>query len=101
MDLSAKRYVKGSDLLTRDIAGEVIIVPIRDRVGDLDSIYTLNEVGALIWKLIDGQTPVSRILEAVQREYEVAAVEAEKDLSDFLGSLEAEGLIRPSRGSRG
>jgi len=56
MDISAKCFVKESNFVTRCIADETIIVPIRDTVGDLDSIYTLNEVGTTIWQLIDGQT---------------------------------------------
>ena len=42
------------------IAGETIVVPIRGQVGDLESIYNLNEVGSVIWEMTDGQTPVSR-----------------------------------------
>ena len=39
-------------LVTRSIAGETIIVPICGRLGDLDSIFTLNEVGSHIWRLL-------------------------------------------------
>jgi len=39
------RFVKEPDLVTRLIAGETIIVPIRDGVGDLNAVYTLNQVG--------------------------------------------------------
>jgi len=35
-------------------------------------------------------------MEAVRNEYEVGEGEAEKDLLDFLRSLEDAGLIRPS-----
>jgi len=89
-----KQFVKASDCVTRCITGETIIVPVSGGVGDLDSIYTVNEVGTRIWELIDGRIPVSRIIEAITNEYEITAEEAEKDIVDFLGSLEAAGLIR-------
>ena len=88
-------FVKEKDLVTRDIAGESIIVPIKGHVGDLEGIFTLNEVGAMIWQLMDGQTTGRQLAEAVRDEYNVEATEAEKDVVDFLRSLEDAGLIRP------
>ena len=89
-------FVKENDLVTRDVAGEMIIVPIKGHVGDLEGVFTLNELGAMIWQLMDGQTTVSQLMEAVQNEYDVGAAESEKDVVDFLSSLEDAGLIRPS-----
>jgi hypothetical protein len=87
-------FVKENDLVTRDVAGERIIVPIKGHVGDLEGVYTLNELGATIWQLINGQTTARELAEAVK--YDVGAAEAEKDVVDFLRSLEDAGLIRPS-----
>jgi hypothetical protein len=73
------------------------IVPIKGHVGDLEGVYTLNELGATIWQLINGQTTARELAEAaVRKEYDVGAAEAEKDVVDFLRSLEDAGLIRPS-----
>ena len=94
------QYTKEADLVSREIAGETIIVPIRGRVGDLDSIYTLNEVGASIWNLIDGRTTVSQIVEAICGAFEVTAEEARKDALEFLETLKQANLIRPSGNDR-
>ena len=91
-------FVKEKDLVTRDVAGEEIIVPIKGHVGDLEGVFTLNEVGAMIWRLIDGKTTIRQLTQAVRDEYDVEASEAEKDVVDFLRSLEDAGLIRPSEG---
>src|SRR5574337_1294108 len=88
------RFIKASDWVTRCITGETIIVPVRGGACDLDSIYTVNEVGTRIWELIDGRTPVSRIIDAITNEYEITAEEAVQDTVDFLASLEAAGLIQ-------
>ena len=87
-------FAKESDLVTRLIAGETIIVPIRNGVGDLNAIYTLNEVGTRIWQLIDGQTRVEQMIKAITAEYEVPKEEAEKDIVEYLDSLEQAGLIK-------
>ncbi len=88
-------FAKKNDLVTRDVAGEKIIVPIKGHVGDLEGVFTLNELGTMIWELINGQTTVSELVEAVRSEYDVGVEEAEKDVVDFLRSLEDAGLIRP------
>jgi hypothetical protein len=85
--------VKENNFVTREIAGETIVVPIRARTEDLDSIFTLNELGTMIWNLIDGRTNVSQIVEAISKTYDVTEDEATKDTFDFLTSLDASGLI--------
>jgi hypothetical protein len=93
MTILQKSFSKGSDLVTRDIAGETIIVPVRDGVGDLNSIYTLNELGTRIWQFIDGTTHVKEMVETITEEYEVSEEEAAKDINEYLASLETAGLI--------
>lgn len=90
----AKRFIKDDQSVTRSIAGETLIVPVRSGASDLNSIYSLNEVGTSVWRLIDGQTSFEQIVEAISDEYEVTAEQARRDVSDFLRRLESEGLIR-------
>jgi hypothetical protein len=90
------RYARDQHCVTRRIAGETIIVPVRSRVGDLDSIYTLNEVGTRIWEWIDGRTSVGQLVEAVCETHDVPPEVVAPDLAEFLGALEAAGLVRPA-----
>lgn len=95
-----KCFEKYPNIVSRTIADEVILVPIRRNVGDLESIYTLNEVGAFIWELIDGKRKVSEIKEIVIEEFNVDEKEAEKDLIEFISQLEevkVVGLISKER----
>ena len=87
-------YNKEKEFVTREIAGETVIVPVKGNVGDLNSIYTLNEIGTRIWQLIDGKKNVGQVIEVICSVYEVTPEEAEKDAVDFLKSLEKAGLIR-------
>lgn len=95
MNILEKSFIKGEDLMTRNIAGETLIVPVRSHVGDLDSIYTLNEVGARVWQLLDGR-PVKRIVETLSEEYEVTSEEAAADVVSLIDSLAEAGLILPA-----
>jgi len=96
MSILSSCFIKESDLVTRCVAGETIIVPVRAHVAELDSIFTLNEVGTLIWERIDGRTQVGQIAEAICRAYQIALEEAGKDVVEFLDCLETAGLIRPT-----
>ena len=80
--------------MTRNIAGETLIVPIRNRVGDLDSIYTLNEVGVRVWSLVDGQTSVNQMVATISDEYEVDQATARQDIAELLEDLAGAKLIR-------
>ena len=88
MDFLNRIYKKSDAIVFRKIADEYILVPIRKNVGDLESIYTLNETGARIWELVDGKTKISEIMERLIEEFEVTPEEAEKDLIEHLQQLE-------------
>jgi hypothetical protein len=89
MDILAKVYRKNDSIVFRKIGDEFVLVPIRKNVGDLDSIYTLNETAARIWELIDGNRSLREIKLAMVREYDVTPAEAEEDLVEHLRQLEA------------
>ena len=88
MNYLEKIYNKSDSIVSRKIADEFILVPIRQNVGDLESIYTLNETGARIWELIDGKMKVAEIKEKIIEEFEVTPEEAEKDIIEHLQQLE-------------
>ena len=90
---SASRPAKTGNFVTRRILAETVIVPVRGGVGNLDAIFTLNEVGGRIWELLDGRRSVRQIADALRREYDVSSEEAERDLLEFLASLGSAGLI--------
>ena len=83
------RYQKDPSMVSREIAGEVILVPIRQNVGDLESIYTLNETAARAWSLIDGQQTLKDIQETIVAEFEVEDNEAQQDLIELIENLES------------
>jgi hypothetical protein len=88
------------EIVAREIAGETILVPVRNRVGDLDSIFTLNEVGAFVWGLIGARASGSHIAGAIATEFDVSPAEAERDALEFIASLEAAGLVEPCSQNR-
>ena len=89
-------YQRGDSLVTRDLAGEKIIVPIRGKVGDLSGIYTLNSVGNDIWSLLDGKRNVAEIVRLLEQDYDVDSSTLVADVSRLIDELSSEGLVKPS-----
>ena len=84
---------KADGFVSRDIAGETIVVPVRGGVGDLNAIFTLNTVGATIWRLIDGATSLDGLASTVAAEYEVTPDDAARDVRAFVQLLTDKGLL--------
>jgi hypothetical protein len=85
---------KAKELVTREIAGETIIVPIRNQAADLESVYTLNETATFVWQKLDGAVTVNQVAELLCYEYDVPPEVARADALDLVTTLRAEGLLR-------
>lgn len=63
-------------------------------VSPLDSEVTiLNEVGSLIWKLMDGFRDIEQLVKELCKEYEVSVEEAKKDIEEFIEDLTNKNLL--------
>jgi hypothetical protein len=89
------RFVRNQDLVSRKIEGELIIVPIRRGVGDLNSLYTLNPVGCVLWDFMTEGHTVSEMVDRVCDEFEVTQAQAQADIEAFLDSMLEEKLVLP------
>ncbi len=93
MNQHATIYQKSPDIVSRKIVDEIILVPIRRKIGDVESIYTLNELGAHIWELIDGKRRVNEIRDLIVAEFEVSQGEVEGDLLTLLQQFTEIGAV--------
>ena len=76
-----KVYVPSEDIVAREIEGEIIIVPLVSGIGDMeDELYTLNETGQAIWKLLDGKKSLKEVAAELTEEFE-----GEEIIRDVLG----------------
>ena len=91
-----RKFARNEDLVSRSVAGETLIVPVRGGVGDLNSIYTLRNVSQLIWQMIGEGRSVGEMVEDITKEYEVPNEQAELDLERFLDEMMREKLIHPA-----
>jgi hypothetical protein len=88
-----EKFVRSQSVVSRVVAGETLIVPVRAKVGDLASIYSFNGTGTLIWAQLELPRTVSQLAEAVAEEYEVELAQAESDVKDFVTEMKSAGLV--------
>jgi hypothetical protein len=89
------RFIRNREVVSRQIEGELVIVPIRRGVGDLNSLYTLNSVGSILWEFMTEEHTVPEMVNRVCDEFEVTSKQAQADIQEFLGSMLEEKLIQP------
>ena len=93
---SARRIFRKSDkLVTREIAEETILVPVKGELASLQQIFVLNPVAAFIWEQIDGTRDLTAIHAGILESFEVGADKARSDLEELIAALEQVGLIEP------
>lgn len=88
VDYLEKRFAKDPLIVSRKIAGKFVLVPIRQKAEDVESIYNMNAVAGRIWDLIDGKKRLEEIRDVIVEEFEVTAEKAEADLVEFVEQLE-------------
>ena len=82
------RYQRNEGLVFRKIKDRMILVPIRDRVGDMGFIYNLNEIGGFVWERLDGRSRLVEIRNEIVEEFDVSSETAERDLFEFIAQLD-------------
>lgn len=92
MDAS-KTYKRKSTFITRNIAGETLLVPLAGKIADLQRVIALNSVGAFIWEQLATPHTLEGIAAALASAFTVDAETARRDAAEFCGQLEAANLI--------
>src|ERR1700724_601221 len=80
-------------VVSRVVADEAIVVPIRRGAADMDSIYTFNEVGTRLWAMIEENQSAAALAAHLEVEYGLSAEKATADTRQFLADLIDAGLI--------
>jgi hypothetical protein len=86
-------FVRSQTVVSRRIAGETLIVPVRGKVGDLASIYSFNGTGSLIWQSLESPKTLPELIAAVEQEYAVEHEQAARDVKQFLDEMFSADLV--------
>lgn len=90
--MSEKYIARSHAVAARILDGEMIIMSATD-----STLFSLSEVGTVIWQCADGRTPLLEIVKnRVCVEFEVALTDAYEDAQVFAEELASYGILRVS-----
>lgn len=77
-----------NDVVAREIDGMLIIVPLTAGVGDMeDDLFSMNETGTAIWKMLDGRKTMKEIIAGLKKEYVAGPDEITRDVTGIVEEL--------------
>ena len=88
------------DVIVRDVAGEVFLVPIRGRLADVDELFVLNPVGLWLWGRLDGTCSLEELGDDMLAHFAASPEEARADVRAFVAELAEAGLLEPDEAGR-
>ena len=80
-------------VVTRKVAGEVFLVPVKGRIADLQRLFSLNPVAECIWENMDGTRSQEELVEIVVGRFDVAAERAARDVAELIRQLQEHELV--------
>jgi len=86
-------YRRSQAVVSRQIAGETLVVPIRGKVGDLASIYSFNETGSVLWAALELPQSLESLASFLCQSFDVGWDDARRDASAFVREMQAAGLL--------
>jgi hypothetical protein len=87
--MNALYPAQSKQIAARMLDGEMMIMSARD-----STLFSLNDVGSIIWAAADGRTPLHEIVaQKVCAEFEVEPEEALKDAESFVRELAQHGIM--------
>jgi hypothetical protein len=86
--LESTYVMRSEDVISRDVEGKLIIVPIISDVGDLEGeLFTLNKTGRAIWESLDGKRSLREVVDSLSRKFNGSVAAIEKDVLGLLKEL--------------
>jgi cell division septum initiation protein DivIVA len=84
------RFRASPDVVSRDIPDGLMLVNVQT-----GAAFKLNQVGAAVWRRLDGASDLATIVADLDRQYQVGAERLLADVNALLADLQKQGLVGP------
>lgn len=81
------------EFMLREIAGNLVVVPVGQAAIEFNGIINLNEIGAFLWTQMINDTNLDLLVDSLLSTYETSFEIARKDVSEFIKKLEDANLL--------
>ncbi len=78
---------------TREVMGELLLVPCGKELNVFNGIRTLNGMGRTVYEMLETVESADEIADKIFEDYDVTREEAKKDIVEFLNSLREMNVI--------
>lgn len=75
------------EFVLREIAGDYVIIPTGQTVLEFNGLITVNEVGVVLWNMLQNEVTEDQLVEGILKEYDVEEEVAREDIREFLDRL--------------
>jgi hypothetical protein len=89
--LMDRQIAKSGKLAAQERDDETYVLTLADT-----TLHHLGDIETFVWKAVDGSRTGRQLVDIVCSEYDVDRAVVERDLPEFLGKMEAAGLISSS-----
>lgn len=80
-------------MVIREIADETVLIPTGELSSQYNGLITVNDVSALVWRMLQKECTYEELLRAVLDEFEVEEEIARRDLTALLEKLKRMNLL--------
>lgn len=81
------------ELIKREIAGDVILVPVGKTALENNGLFMLNEVGGFLWDQLEEAEDRDDLVRKLLEAYDVQESTAKEDVDAFLKKLYKMGIL--------
>jgi len=87
MDIQTLISIK-SKFAARQVADELVIVPLSGNVAQMNELFTLNETGKFIWEKVTEVENNEQLSELMTQAFEIDKQTALRDIETFLSQID-------------
>ena len=87
MDIQTLSQIK-SKFVARQVADELVIVPLSGNVAQMNELFTLNETGKFIWENANEYNSNASLAQLMTETFEIDESTATSDIETFLKQMD-------------
>ena len=85
------------EVVFRSVAGENMLIPVGETVGEYNGIFSMTEVGAVIWQSIENGQNESRLQSELQKNMKLTKRQPKPTLGNLLTSFVLSVLLKDNQ----